>query len=76
MPAATRPQCRSTSADDPNHWREPVLGTYTIRLGSFEETEWILLDLRPHFAAGGYGHGVAQVWSENSHLLAAASQTA
>jgi acyl-CoA thioesterase len=48
----------------------------TIRIGSFTDTEWILLDLRPHLAVGGYGHGVAHVWSEDGHLLATASQTA
>ncbi len=48
----------------------------TIRVGSFVETEWLLLDLRPHLATGGYGHGVAHVWSEDGHLLATASQTA
>jgi acyl-CoA thioesterase len=48
----------------------------TIRIGSFVDTEWILLDLRPHLAAGGYGHGVAHVWSLDGHLLATASQTA
>ncbi|MDZ7733195.1 MAG: thioesterase family protein [Acidimicrobiia bacterium] len=48
----------------------------TIRIGPFVETEWILLDLRPHLAVGGYGHGVAHVWSVDGHLLATASQTA
>jgi acyl-CoA thioesterase len=48
----------------------------TIRIGSFVETEWVLLDLRPHLAAGGYAHGVANIWSEDGHLLATASQTA
>ncbi len=48
----------------------------TIRIGSFVDSEWILLDLRPHLAAGGYGHGIAHVWSEDGHLLATASQTA
>ncbi len=53
----------------------------TIRIGSFPSpddmaSEWILLDLRPHFAAGGYGHGIAHVWSEDGHLMATASQTA
>src|SRR5262245_48051733 len=48
----------------------------TIRIGSFTDTEWVLLDLRPHLAAGGYGHGVAHVWSEDGQLLATASQTA
>lgn len=48
----------------------------TIRLGAFVDSEWVLLDLRPHLAVGGYGHGIAHVWSEDGHLLATASQTA
>jgi acyl-CoA thioesterase len=48
----------------------------TIRIGPFVDTTWVLLDLRPHLAVGGYGHGVAHVWSEDGHLLATASQTA
>lgn len=48
----------------------------TIRIGSFVESEWVLIDLRPHLAVGDYGHGVAHVWSEDGHLLATASQTA
>ena len=48
----------------------------TIRVGAFEPTEWVLVDLRAHFAAGGYGHGAAQLWSESGRLLGTASQTA
>jgi len=48
----------------------------TIRVGSFVDSEWILLDLRPHLVFGGYGHGVAHVWSEDGNLMATASQTA
>ncbi len=48
----------------------------TIRIGAFEPTEWVLVDLRAHLAAGGYGHGAAQLWSESGALLATASQTA
>jgi acyl-CoA thioesterase II len=48
----------------------------TIRIGAFTTSEWVLIDLRPHLAAGGYGHGVAHVWSESGHLMATASQTA
>ena len=48
----------------------------TIRLGSFPPTEWVLVDLRPHLAVGGYGHGAAHVWSEDRQLLATASQSA
>ncbi len=48
----------------------------TIRLGAVEPTEWVLVDLRAHFAAGGYGHGAVQLWSESGTLLGTASQTA
>jgi acyl-CoA thioesterase len=48
----------------------------SIRIGEFDETEWVLMDLRPHLAVGGYGHGAAHVWSEDGRLLATASQTA
>jgi acyl-CoA thioesterase len=47
----------------------------TIRIGEFDETEWVLVDLRPHLAAGDYGHGAAHIWSESGHLLATASQS-
>jgi acyl-CoA thioesterase-2 len=47
----------------------------TIRIGAFETTEWVLIDLRPHLAVGDYGHGTAHVWSESGALLATASQT-
>jgi acyl-CoA thioesterase len=48
----------------------------TIRIGAAAETEWILLDMRPNLAIGGYGHGVANVWTQDGQLLAVASQTA
>lgn len=48
----------------------------TIRVGAFEPTEWVLVDLRAHFAAGGYGHGAAQLWTPSGRLLGTASQTA
>lgn len=48
----------------------------TIRFSGFDDTEWMLLDLRPHFAAGGYGHGDGRMWSPDGRLLAIASQTA
>jgi acyl-CoA thioesterase len=48
----------------------------TIRIGAFEPTEWVLVDLRPHLAIGDYGHGAAHIWSETGNLLATASQTA
>lgn len=48
----------------------------TIRIGEFEDTEWVLVDLRPHLATGDYGHGAAHLWSEGGRLLATASQSA
>lgn len=48
----------------------------SIRIGAFEETEWVLVDLRPHMAVGDYGHGAAHIWSSRGHLLATASQSA
>lgn len=48
----------------------------TIRVGRFEPTQWVLIDLRPHLAVGDYGHGAAHIWSQSGHLLATASQTA
>lgn len=48
----------------------------SIRIGTFVESDWVLLDLRPHLAVGDYGHGAAHVWSRDGHLMATASQTA
>ena len=47
-----------------------------MRFGRFADTEWVLLDFEPWFAAGGYLHGGARVWAEDGTLLAYASQTA
>lgn len=48
----------------------------SIRVGAFTETEWVLIDLRPHLAVGDYGHGLAHIWSEHGELMATASQSA
>ena len=48
----------------------------SMRFGHFTETEWVLLDFDPWFAAGGYLHGGARVWAEDGSLLGYASQTA
>lgn len=47
----------------------------TIRAVAFEETEWIMVDMRPHLAAGSYGHGSVLIWSERGTLLAHAGQS-
>lgn len=48
----------------------------TLRLGQPATDEWVLLQLDPHLALGGYGHGTAHLWSRDGALLATASQTA
>lgn len=47
----------------------------TIRAAAFDETRWILIDMRPHIAVGGYGHGSVLIWSESGKLLAHAGQS-
>ena len=39
-------------------------------------TEWVLLDIRIHAVAHGFGHGVVHLWAEDGTLLATASQSA
>lgn len=48
----------------------------TIRIGRPIAPDWVLLDLRPHLSAGGFGHGAVHAWSADGHLLGTASQTA
>jgi acyl-CoA thioesterase len=48
----------------------------TLRLGHPADTEWVLLQLDPHLALGGYGHGTGHLWSPDGVLMATASQTA
>jgi acyl-CoA thioesterase len=49
----------------------------SIRFGPAPpETEWVLIELVPYFAAGGYLHGSARLWSPDGTQLAVASQTA
>lgn len=48
----------------------------SIRIGEFPDTDWVLLDLRPHLATSDYGHGAAHLWSRDGRLLATASQSA
>ena len=47
-----------------------------MRFGPAPATEWILIEVDPHLAAGGYVHGAARVWSSDGVLLGVASQTA
>lgn len=49
----------------------------TIRLGEVPGDDvWVLCQVEPHLAAGGYGHGVVHLWSEDGRLLGTGSQTA
>jgi acyl-CoA thioesterase len=48
----------------------------SMRFGPRPDTEWILVDFDPYFAAGGYAHGGARLWATDGTLLGVASQTA
>jgi acyl-CoA thioesterase len=48
----------------------------SLRVGHIVDTEWVLVDLIPHVAWGGYGTGTGLLWGEDGTLLAVASQTA
>ena len=50
----------------------------TLRVGSLDDAGdgWVLVDLRPHLASGGYGHGTVHLWTPGGVLLATGSQTA
>jgi acyl-CoA thioesterase II len=47
----------------------------SLRFARLVDSEWILLDMDPWFATGGYLHGAARVWAEDGTLLGVASQT-
>jgi acyl-CoA thioesterase len=48
----------------------------SLRVGRLVDSEWVLLDLRGHVAADGYGYGECHLWSPDGVLLGTASQTA
>lgn len=47
----------------------------TLRMVQAAPTEWVLCDIRMHAVVGGYGQGIAFLWSESGTLLATASQS-
>lgn len=47
----------------------------TLRMVRLHPTEWVLCDVRVQAVAGGFGHGVVHLWSEDGTLLATASQS-
>ncbi|MBA2282311.1 MAG: thioesterase family protein, partial [Acidimicrobiia bacterium] len=48
----------------------------TLRFGPRATTSWVLVDLDPHLAHDGYGHGTVALWAPDGTLLATGSQTA
>lgn len=48
----------------------------TLRVYRLVATDWVLLDIRIHSVANGFGHGVVHLWAEDRTLLATASQSA
>jgi acyl-CoA thioesterase len=48
----------------------------SLRVGQLVDTEWVLVELEAHVAAGGYGYGVSHLWSPDGTLMATGSQTA
>jgi acyl-CoA thioesterase II len=47
----------------------------TLRMVRRVSTEWVLLDIRVHGLANGFGHGLVHQWAETGELLATCSQT-
>jgi len=47
----------------------------TLRVVRLEPTEWVLCDIHIQALDGGYGQGIAYLWSESGTLLASASQS-
>jgi acyl-CoA thioesterase II len=47
----------------------------TLRMVQLEPTEWVLCEIRMQALVGGYGQGVAHLWSQAGTLLATASQS-
>jgi acyl-CoA thioesterase len=48
----------------------------SIRVLRRVPTEWLLLDVRIHGVANGFGHGLVHMWAEDGSLMATASQSA
>ena len=48
----------------------------SMRFGEVPDVEWVMLELHGNLAAGGYGHGLVRVWSQDGRYLAIGSQTA
>jgi len=47
----------------------------TLRVCTLVPTEWVLIDVRVHAVAHGFGHGRVELWAEDGTLLGTASQS-
>ena len=47
----------------------------TLRVVNLVPTEWVLLDIRVHGVARGFGHGLVHMFAEDGTLMATASQS-
>ena len=47
----------------------------TLRMVEITDTDWVLLDIRVHAIANGFGHGLVHLWAQDGTLLATASQS-
>ena len=47
----------------------------SLRVVDLVPTDWVLLDIRVHGVAKGFGHGLVQMFAEDGTLLATASQS-
>jgi acyl-CoA thioesterase len=48
----------------------------SLRFAEVPPVEWVLLELQGNMAAGGYGHGIVRVWTEDGQQVAIGGQTA
>ena len=48
----------------------------TLRVSRIVPTDWVLLDIRIHAVANGFGHGLVHLWAQDGTLLGTASQSA
>jgi acyl-CoA thioesterase len=47
----------------------------TLRIAHLVPTEWVLLDIKVHAVANGFGHGEVHLFAQDGTLLATASQS-
>ena len=47
----------------------------TLRVVNLVPTEWVLIDIKVHGVARGFGHGLVHMYAEDGTLMATASQS-